>query len=343
MYLIKLSLLALTLVYSVHSAAMAKIPLVNNQPHHENACPFSSNTSPTTVEGRSYNCVKDEVNIVWTLTIPAECESGGCGLILDIHGGGMNANTQDYGTKLRAYGSNAVSYSAPAPYIVAQPSLTNIFDENGLDIESLIDNADDGSVDGRAYINEFPHIKTIMQELVNTFAIDTTRIHINGFSRGGQTVSRVYCNKLDLGVPVASYSIVGAPLACDLKPNFPLIMINGNTDNGIISSYPGSDKMEAQDIVENFMLAQDNVNEITVHEDNNWETQTGFFLSRIGQHIHKHFDNNEGYIFDSIRHSAQSIPAVGHCHPVTTSERWLVCTANFDTGEKMIDFFIKNE
>lgn len=334
-------LLASTLasLLSASAFSFSHVPLVDNQPAYQDSCPFSSNMAPTTashangsIDGREYHCVNNGTNIVWTLTIPEGCQNGGCGLILDMHGAGMNANTQNYGTKLRRYGSEAMKYGASTPYIVAQPSMTDLFnDAQG--------NPDPDSVlplqGSRAYINELPHINTSMVELISTFDIDSNRIHWHGFSRGSRTVSHTMCEGFELDFPIASYAISGGRIACDLLPNTPIIMTNGKTD------VLGSNKMQYQDEAEAFLLSQYGMTETTLYQDENWEQQQGPFLFKVGQHIHKRFQN-EDYVFESIRHSAQSIPAAGHCHPVSDYERWLVCRANFDIGEKIIQFFINN-
>ena len=339
MHYIGLITSVILLMISSTTHAFSRIPLVDNQPVADEFCPFTNNMSPTTsykqdgsLDAREFYCVDDNVNIVWSITIPEGCDSGGCGLILDMHGAGMNANTQNYGTKMRELGSDAEAFGASTPYIIAQPSMTDLIDDQtgGIDLDSLLP-----LQDNRAYVNELPHINNIMQDLISTFDVDTSRIHWYGFSRGSHTISHVLCGDFNLDFPIASYAFAGGEIKCDLPANTPILMINGLTDTLT------SDKMAFQDNAEAFMRTIPNIQEETLYEDDNWEQQQGFLFFKVGQHIHKRF-SNEDYIFESIRHSAQSVPMFGHCHPVIGYERWLACRANFDIGEKMLQFFIDN-
>src|SRR4051812_41707677 len=53
--------------------------------------------------------------IAFEVEVPAGCEHGGCGVILDVHGLTMSAAMEDANTELRSRG-------AAAGYIVIQPS-----------------------------------------------------------------------------------------------------------------------------------------------------------------------------------------------------------------------------
>ncbi len=93
---------------------------------------------------RHYGCIDNNINVVWTVSIPKPCENGGgnCGLIIDIHGALMDAKSEDLGSKLRHYGFHAQHYGAPTPFIVMQPNLSDLFDQHLLlDINSIIGQA----------------------------------------------------------------------------------------------------------------------------------------------------------------------------------------------------------
>ncbi len=330
---------ASTLALSLSSLAQANIPLLDNQPFATDLCPISTNTNHTVVGGqitaRTYDCVIADTNVVYSLAIPESCELGGCGLIVDIHGGSMNANTENNGTQLREYGNAAVSRGALTPYIVLQPSFTDVFDDNGsgIDIPSLIN-------DVGAYMNELPNLTNVIDQVVNAFDVDEDRMHMYGFSRGSSTTSVFYCDE-QLSQRFASYAVGGGGIDfCDPQPNQPLMMVNGLTDP--FQEVLGSVTADTETLV----LAQPNITHEILQISSSWPNRyIGFSfwegITWTGTHYHQRFENDD-YLLETVRHSAKGFPYFGHCHPRTGLDRWLVCRADFDLGQKLIDFFIAN-
>ncbi len=328
----------------ISNLAQAYLPLLDNQPHATEVCPISTNTNHTVVNGeitaRNYNCVIEGTNVVYSIAIPEGCETGGCGLIVDIHGGSMNANTQNNGTQLREYGNIAVSRGALTPYIVLQPNFTDVFDDLNflfIDIDSLINSSG-------AYLNELPNLINVIDQVVDTFDIDENRMHMHGFSRGSATTTVFYCNE-QLGERFASFGMGGGDIAagdifCDVQPNRPLIFINGIYDRHEFLSY-------SLDGIESYMLGLADLNQEIVQTESGWEHRTISFslwsgITLTGRHHHQRFISGD-YLLETVRHSAKGpIPYFGHCHPRMGIDRWLVCRANFDIGQKLVDFFIAN-
>lgn len=325
---IKSLILPLVLLAAPH-AKSENVPLLDSQPPYTEECPISNTASTGSgldISHRNYGCEIDGVNVVWTLSIPDGCENGGCGLIIDIHGATMNAEQQNKGTRLREYGSIAQSYGASTPYIVMQPSMTDLFDGGSLDILSVI---------GNSYSNELPNIDYMIRDVMTAFSVDQGRIHMNGFSRGAATLSEYYCDINNRGIPISSYSTNGGIVFCSIKPNQPLIMTNGNTD-------PSFAAMIA---FEKAFKKKPGYKKRTVKRDFRWSVPRVRWtwsegIIAIGKQNHSKITADNGYVLETIKHSASSYPAFGHCLPILNDESWLACRANFDQGRKVIDFIV---
>lgn len=316
----------LTLIVSTNLAA--RIPLIDDQPHASESCPLTNTSHTENSDGsaigvRQYECTVDNRNVVWTVSIPRDCELGGCGLIVDIHGATMSAAQQNAGTKLREYGWKAMERDAITPYIVAQPNLTDLFDSN------LI--LDFGSVVGGAYSAEIPAMTVFLEDLLIAFNIDGNRTHMYGFSRGAATTSVFYCDN-PLMTSFVSFAVGGGGINCAMDK--PLLILNGNADPG---------KMPINDAAVAEIESQGAVSTTVIHDDNDWNKPfLEFSWSGIrtkGRHQHIRYESDT-HVLESIRHSGITYPAAGHCHPITEFNSWLNCYTTMDTGAKLIDFFI---
>lgn len=329
-HLVSISLPSTLLLGLITTNLWATIPLLDDQPQATEQCPITNISHTEQNDGgaigvRQYECTVDNRNVTWTLSIPRYCELGGCGLIIDIHGATMSAKQQNAGTKLREYGWRALERGAITPYIVAQPNLTDLFDQN------LI--LDFGSVVGGAYSAEIPAMVVFIENLLVSFNIDSNRTHMYGFSRGAATTSVFYCDNPLLD-EFASFAVGGGGINCAL--NQPLLILNGNADPG---------KMSINDAAVTEIQSQGEVTTTVISADSQWNKPfLEFSWSGIrtkGRHQHLRFEG-EGLLLESIRHSGITYPAAGHCHPVTEFNSWLNCYTTMDTGAKLIDFFIAN-
>ncbi|MDE2421102.1 MAG: hypothetical protein KGO49_07990 [Gammaproteobacteria bacterium] len=327
-YILKSTVICLTILFAHHASAASNIPLVDNQPTATDSCDFSNSNTTESADGtmlgvRQYGCSSNAHYVVFTVTIPKACKTVSCGLILDIHGATMNAAEENAGTKLQYYGWKAPQYGASTPYIVIQPNLTNLFDTQNDTLDPL-------SVMGGAYNNELPIISQFVNNVIQALHVDNKRIHVHGFSRGAQTANVFYCNNSSL---YASYAMTGGEATCAITR--PLMMTNGLTDPNVTL---------AAAVTAAFAANPQTVTSV-VAEDPSWQTPNLTYTSSgwvpVGKQSHKRYTQGS-LILENVKHSGASYPLAGHCLPVTTPPGWLVCQDTFNLGENLINFFIQN-
>jgi len=143
----------------------------------------------------------------FSVSIPDACQGGGCGLVLDLHGFGMDASIQDRNTALRRIGrANG--------YVVAQPTgrvgLGGLpaFDLSGADTRSL---------------------RNFVLEAVAALKLDPKRVHVEGFSEGGALAMDLACRNPEL---IASAAVVSSgDLRCATRGlPAPLLHVHGSRD-----------------------------------------------------------------------------------------------------------------
>jgi len=310
---------------------VAGMQIYDNQPDGDSACPIQDTTHTESADGsaigiHNYGCRDHGVNVVWSVSVPRECEQGGCGLIIDIHGATMNAEVENNGSQLREYGWKARRRGAAVSYVVAQPNLTDLFDSTSM--------LDPSSVFGGAYLNELASMDAFIEDLKARFKVNPNHMHLYGFSRGTHTANVYYCDE-KRRAQFASFGMHGEQLKCDVNDK-PLIMLNG------LSDLHQKDR-NAQAIRRLDALG---ATSSVVHADWNDTAQgvewvLGLFPSAAarGQRLHTRHRLGDKW-YESIQHNGATYPLVGHCLPTTQADGWLHCQANFDTGEEIIDFFI---
>lgn len=239
----------------------------------------------------------------YQLTVPETCENGGCGVILDIHGGTMDARVEDAGTNLSALGKDAIAFGASTPYIVIQPSEpSGIWSEAGADDQNVFD---------------------FMQSVVNVFNADTNRIHMGGFSQGSSMTWRFICNYTDTFASFAPIAGVNpndqGNIGCDL-PRKPILFVNGLLDPFAIYAFEATPVLAT--VRETIGAA--NLEELTLGEGD--------------KHTHISLTGN-GYLFEHISHDSIGLVG-GHCIPGGTSV--LGCSGSFAYGEEALKFYIEH-
>jgi dienelactone hydrolase len=132
--------------------------------------------------------------IGYDVEITPACASGGCGLVLDVHGLTMSAEQEDRSTKLRALG-------APRGYVIVQPTAPG----SALG-PSWTPNTDDDKV------------WAVLEDALHALVIDPHRVHVTGFSQGGAMSWRMLCKHADV---IASAAPIAAADGKNLDSNLP--------------------------------------------------------------------------------------------------------------------------
>lgn len=137
----------------------------------------------------------------FTVSVPERCTTGGCGAILDIHGGTMSADMEDANTSLRALGDRN-------GYIVVQPSV-------GEPPLAFWESTHDDDV------------MSFLESVILAFGADEDRIHSTGFSQGGAMTWRLLC---DYGDRFASVAPAAEAPPCPFAPPARTNCFHGDDD-----------------------------------------------------------------------------------------------------------------
>jgi poly(3-hydroxybutyrate) depolymerase len=128
------------------------------------------------------------------LTVPAVCLERACGLIVDVHGFGMNGPLMELHSKL--------SVLAEGPgYILVQPSAPGM----------LLSSSWSGAHDAQVF--------AIMQHVMSVWHVDAKRIHFDRYSQGGWMTRRAAsCSVVDLSPGTAFQGAVSFSAAAPRTP-----------------------------------------------------------------------------------------------------------------------------
>ena len=137
-------------------------------------------------------------SITYEVEIPAACTTGGCGVVVDVHGATMTADAENKSTGLK-------TSAAAAGYVVVQPTAPFV----GL-IHSWTPSTDD------------PKVWTFLQQLRTALLIDSKRIHFTGFSQGGAMTYRMLCAHADVLASVAPVAAADGQTLGTVTPPFVL-------------------------------------------------------------------------------------------------------------------------
>lgn len=260
------------------------------------------------------------------LSVPPDCLSTQCGLILDVHGGTMNGKMEDNNTNMAALGQQH-------GYVVVQPNAANgLFDAS----------TDDDKV--------LAFAKTV----ISVFHLDDKRVHMTGFSQGGYMTWRFICHHTDFLASAAPAAAAGAAnisleTDCSLTgtdvPSRELdILYMHGTKDALVDFQNGLDKRAA--VIAAFGL------------------DSGKSVAGDATFRRTRYTNTKGTIFEFIDHdyvSDSSFPAdpplgiaiQGHCYPgskdlMPTEPNQLMAfgcqpPTSFTWGEEVMAFFLSHE
>ena len=135
-------------------------------------------------------------SITYEVEIPTACASGGCGVVVDVHGATMTAAAEDKSTGLRAT-------AGALGYVVVQPTAPLVFA-----YRSWTPGTDD------------PKVWAFLQQVVTALAINPKKLHFTGFSQGGAMTWRMLCAHADVLASVAPVAAADGQTLSALTPPF---------------------------------------------------------------------------------------------------------------------------
>lgn len=136
------------------------------------------------------------------------CVEGGCGLIVDVHGGTMAGRQMRDNTKLH-------ELAPKKGFIVLHPSATP---EN---------------TSGFWTDDKYPIVATFVKDMITAYEVDEDRVHFTGFSQGGAMTWWFLCNQTELLASAAPVAAAFQDFNCfdsSWQPRVPILYMNGISD-----------------------------------------------------------------------------------------------------------------
>lgn len=219
--------------------------------------------------------------ITYALEIPAACALGGCGLVLDLHGYTMNADSEDENTGMRALG-------AQHGYVVVQPTAP---------VDALLQPSWSQAVHA-------PRVHAFVLDAITALAVDPARVHAMGFSQGGGMAQRLVCDHAEV---YASASPIAAIAGCAYQGadapsvEVDLLFVHGRKDGIVPFATQAVPQREAVLAAWPFG-APITLEESASHRARRWVTSAGTVLEHW-----EHDYEASGLAF--------GVPIAGHCVP----------------------------
>lgn len=317
-----LALVAPALLFSCSSSTGGPLPPGTDRSTADGGGADSGKTGPYP-EPAPDDCITDVTSghqslncegLAWELTVPESCLTSACGLIMDVHGFGMNAT-------LEALHSKLDTIAPDKGFIVAQPSAPG----------ALLSSAWTAANDDQVY--------AIMQRIIAVWHVDLKRVHFDGYSMGGWMTWRFVCKHADLLASAAPLSAGadGGSGSCafsgDEMPSreLPIFYTHGTTD-GLV----------------NFATATKRRDQLV----SVWSMDQSETVAEASDYKWTRYKNANGTIFEFIQHDWEcgfklgALALKGHCFPgVGKDNEFLGCESTgmdnaFNWGEEVLKFFI---
>jgi len=237
------------------------------------------------------------------LSVPEACLERACGLIVDVHGFGMNGFTEDLHTQLADIGGRA-------GFVVLQPSAP--IGDGGFSSWS-------GSDDAR--------VPAIVNRLMRVFHLMDTRVHMTGYSQGGFMTWRFLCDRPEIFGSVAPLSAgSGSCFDRDLPAEqVDILYAHGSTD-GLVDFATATTTVER--ILDRWSMTRREV----VSQDAG-HTWTRYANDRGTRFEFIQFEWETSFVLGPR-------PLRGHCFP--GSDQFVGCGSDtsFHWGEEVTRFFL---
>ncbi|MDG2307809.1 MAG: hypothetical protein P8R42_24795 [Candidatus Binatia bacterium] len=242
------------------------------------------------------------------LSVPEACQDTACGLIVDVHGFGMNGPTEDLHTQLSEIATRE-------GFIVMQPSAPVDGDSGFASWSSS------GSNDGQ--------VLAILNRIKNVFHVMDERVHMTGYSQGGFMTWRFLCAQTELFGSVAPLSAGSGNCFGDDLPSEEVDILYGHgTSDGLVP----------------FAGATTTIERI----NDRWNMTSGETLSQDADHEWTRYTNDRGTRFEFIQWEWETSlvlgtsPLLGHCFP--GSDGFVGCGLDnaFHWGEELTKFFLEH-
>jgi poly(3-hydroxybutyrate) depolymerase len=201
--------------------------------------------------GAGHHQLPCDGGIVYEVEVPAACTQRPCGLIVDIHGFTMNADSEDENTGMRALGQQH-------GYVVVQPTAP-------------------GTPPGWDQPSHAPLVFAFLKDVALSLGTDPARVHAMGFSQGGGMTLRLICQHADF---FASVSPIGAITGCEFSgANMPseevdILQVHGHDD--LIVSFTGVAVPQRDAALAAWSFGQGtSIEQDADHQATRWTTNSG--------------------------------------------------------------------
>jgi pimeloyl-ACP methyl ester carboxylesterase len=245
--------------------------------------------------------------------IPPECAAPrACGLVVDSHGLTMDAQMEDDNTNMRALG---IKYG----FIVVQPNANP-----APPFSSWTATTDD------------PVLFAFISTAISALAVDPGRIHMTGFSDGGEATWRFLCAHADLFASVAAAAGQGCAFTGADTPSreIPVLYMHGT-----------------RDALVDFQSVAIPLRDAVVA---GWSMGTPTTVAQGSGYVRTQWTSANGTVFEFLQHDYAAAETIlgGHCFPGSTDPGnqtgqlfSLACVAPnaFTWGEEVMKFFVAHD
>lgn len=239
------------------------------------------------------------------LTVPDACGSTACGLIVDVHGFGMNGPTQDLHTELS-------DIATRQGFIVLQPSAP--LGDSGFSSWSAENDS---------------QVLAILNRIRRSFHVMDARIHMTGYSQGGFMTWRFLCDRPELFGSVAPLAAGSGTCFGEQVPAEQVDVLYGHgTTDGLVDFSGATTTVDR--VVDGWaMEGPETVSRDAGHEWSRYTSSEGTRFEFI------QFEWETSFVLGTS-------PLLGHCFP--GSDQFVGCGTDttFHWGEEITRFFLEH-